>query len=157
MSTFELRPTGPVSVSVELAAGVPEPARRHFGVARGLVGGLRPLVLAGPDAAPALAFLAAQVCETALKAFLLKHVTPKRLKERGIRHDLGVLWAMAVGHGLPVDARPPQAIELLVRLHQSPYPLRYAGPQAVQLLCLPQSASLADEVDALLRAVDRAL
>lgn len=157
MSTFDLRPTGHVALTAQFEGGAPASLHRHLGVARALARGLRPLVQAGPGAAAALAFLAAQVCETALKAFLLKHEPPEVLRAQGIRHDLGALWALAVRHGLAVDVSLTPAIELLVRLHKTPYPLRYADQETTQILCLPQSAGLADEVDALLRVVDGAL
>ena len=153
MTTFELRPTGPIALSGALQIGQPDPAQRYLRVAQMLAAGVQPLVKAGPSCSVSLAFLAAQVCETALKAFLLKHYSPKALAQSQDRHRIDALWSLARSHGLALEPAPTAAIQLLVDLHRRPYPLRYSDQKETRLLSLPDSGTLANEVEELLRTV----
>ena len=157
MTTFELKLTGPIALSGTLQIGQPEPSQRYLRVAQVLAAGIHPLVQAGPSCGVALAFLAAQVAETALKAFLLKHYSPKALAQSQDRHHIDALWSLAKSHGLALEPAPADALQLLVGLHRKPYPLRYSDEKDTRLLFLPDSGALAAEVEDLLGIVTSAM
>ena len=57
--------------------------------------------------------------------------------------------------GLPIGQSPPPWLQLLSKLHRSPYPLRYA--KDVFLIALPQSEPMLTEIEELLQVVAASL
>lgn len=103
----------------------PGPPHTYLGMARLLFNGTIPLAAAGPDAATALTFVAGQVAECALKAYLSRHGNDKHLKTRELRHNLVALWNLSQAEGLPLPPPPPWLLSLSV-LHNAPYFIRYS-------------------------------
>ena len=157
MTTFDLTPQGPVALAGRLSVSQPAPHLRYLAVAKSLAAGLPPLCSAGSTCSVPLAFLAAQVTETALKAYLLKSVTPKALASSKDRHRIDALWAQAVLGGLLLASAPTPAIQVLVKLHQKPYPLRYSDEGTIRLLFLPSAKELLTEVGHVLQVVSNSL
>ena len=153
---FDIQQLGPISLRGHMALDAPETSTSYLAIATALAVGLRPLASRADCSIP-LAFLAAQATETGLKAYLLKHMKPQALRAGAVRHDLRKLWQMSHSHGLALHPDPTPQIELLVSLHASPYPLRYADPKAVQLVATGDSVLLCTEVEHLLRVIESAL
>jgi hypothetical protein len=154
---FDVKPLGPIALSAKLGVSQPAPHQRYLSVAKNLAAGLPTLASAGSACNVPLAFLAAQVTETALKAFLLKSVPSQVLASSKDRHRIDSLWGQAVKLGLPLAATPTPAIHLLVKLHQKPYPLRYSDENTTRLLALPESNLLATEVEHVLQVVSASM
>lgn len=131
------------------------PPHTFVAAAQQLSTGLRPLANADRTCESPLALLAAQVVECALKAFLSRSGDDKRLKKPAIRHDLEGLWLLAQMEGLPIGQSPPPWLQLLSKLHRSPYPLRYA--KDVFLIALPPSEPMLTEIEELLQVVAASL
>jgi hypothetical protein len=93
MTTFNVQQVGTIAAKGKVAISAPPPPRRYLAVANALAAGLRPLAAAGSTCGVPLAFLAAQVTETALKAFLLTISTPEALANSKDRHALDALLA----------------------------------------------------------------
>jgi HEPN domain-containing protein len=103
-----------------------------------------------PDMAIPNCFLAGQVLECLLKAYLSKKgTTEKELTKMG--HKIQVLWEKSVQNGLPITSNLPQWAEDLNRLHTSPYNLRY--PLTVNGLVLPDMQTMTSELEALLATI----
>ena len=79
--TFELRPTGPLQLHGKLEVRGASAARAHLDAASQLANGLEPPAKAGASCAPTLNFVAAQVVETALKAYLAVSWPADRLRK----------------------------------------------------------------------------
>lgn len=113
----------------EIAIKHPSPSQGYLAAARYFFAGVRTLSQGGPDVALACTFLAAQALECALKAYLSNGFYTKkelkRLKERGIRHNLVKLWRDAADKGLAVSLQPPVWCVILNKTHDEPYYLRY--------------------------------
>jgi len=95
-------------------------------MARLLLNGVDPLAAAGGGCAIPLSFVCAQVAECALKASLSKNGDDRRLRDKALRHNLGALWVLAHSEGLPIPATPPEWIEKLSQLHDTPYYIRFS-------------------------------
>ncbi len=101
------------------------PHEAFLAVAVGLMRGATVLAAAPPsESAWALALVSGQILESSLKAFLAK-ARPQLDLKKEFGHDLSKLWARAATEGLPMSAAPPDWAETLIRLHASPYYLRY--------------------------------
>lgn len=125
----------------------------YLNVATGLANGLAPLQDAGPTCALVCTFVAGQVLETALKAFLLaKGRTEDQLKHVG--HDLQALWAEAHNEGLPIGPTPTPLLGHAANMHKRPFPLRYASNDKV---LLSFGGRYSDEVEPILAAVAKAI
>jgi hypothetical protein len=131
----------------------------------------------GNQAAPALALLSGQILECLLKAFLSKvgRVTENELKnlahnhseqlwqraetlglvagvteselKNKVRHNLLELWQRAEKLGLSIGSMPGW-VEILNRLHDSPYYLRY--PMGLHGLGLPNAQQMTSELTTIL-------
>jgi hypothetical protein len=148
MTEFVLRITNPLELSGEVTIFVSGPPHSYLAAARSLAKGLQPLAAAGPESLPALALLAGQVAECALKAYLSRSGNDKRLKNPDIQHKLGALWALAHAEGLKVSAAAPAWLDHLAKLHGPPYPLRYISGHLV--IAFHAADALVAEVLALL-------
>lgn len=117
---------------------------------RGLLPGVQPLADSLPGTAWPLTFLAGQIVESALKAYLAKHGLPEEdLKRLG--HDLMALWARAVMLGLSVFGGHPVWFVRLSELHSDPHLIRY--PMKLNGLVLPQCVEMARDLPLLVEAV----
>ncbi|HJU39565.1 MAG TPA: hypothetical protein VJ724_08325 [Tahibacter sp.] len=125
-------------------------AARHFYEGAAALAANRPL-----RGGVALAFLAAQAVEYALKGFLLSRgETPDRLKN-AFRHDLHKLWTAAAQHGLPIAAPPPHWCELLNRGHNTPF--RFKFPEYLGAIVTPGPDQVVAGVEAVLCAVSASM
>ena len=131
----------------------PGPPHTYFGMARLLLGGVRPLCASDSPCPVPLAFLCAQVAECALKASLSSSCSDTRLKERSLRHNLKALWSLSSSEGLAIAAKPPPWLERLSDLHNSPYHLRYST--GVHGLVIPGPEPMCTELEALVALVER--
>jgi len=102
------------------------PPHTYLGMAQLLLNAVDPLVAAGGSCAVPLAFVSAQVAECALKSALSKDGDDRRLRDKALRHNLKALWHLAHAEGLPVSATPPEWIDRLSQLHETPYYIRYS-------------------------------
>lgn len=145
--------TGSGSSTLKPIASEPTtPPQAYFGAARSLLPGVRLLAAAGPEACVPLTLVAGQALEGLLKAYLSKRGTPEsELKQHAVRHNLKELWQRAVRGGLPIPPAPPQWVECLSGLHDSPFHLRY--PMGLNGLVLPGAQPMAAELEALLEVV----
>lgn len=125
-------------------------AARHFHEGAVALAQNRPL-----RAGVALAFLAAQSVEYALKGFLLFcGETPDRLKN-GFRHDLHLLWTAAADQGLPIAAQPPHWCELLNQGHNTPF--RFKFPEYLSAIVTPGPDQVVAGVGEVLGVVSAAI
>jgi hypothetical protein len=131
----------------------PGPPQTYLGMARALSNGIQPLATAGASSSIALAFLAGQVLECALKAYLSRGGDVKRFKGPALMHNLEGLWHLAQAEGLPLSSRPaPAWVVTLSGLHNRPYFIRYstgthglvtpaAEPMATELVAIVDLAA----------------
>lgn len=127
------------------------PPHTYLGMARALLHGISPLAIAGRSCSVALAFLAGQVAECALKAYLSRNGDDKGLKDAPLRHNLGMLWQVAHSEGLPVSAQLPAWLVTLNGLHNTPYVIRYSTH--VHGLVTPAAEPMATELAAMVELV----
>ena len=128
------------------------PSTAYMASAEGLLHGVLALSGIDKDVAPSRTFLAAQVLECALKAYLANiGVSESDLKKKSRRHNLEVLWKESVSHGLGISASPPDWCVRLNQLHDTPYHLRY--PLRVHGLVLPGSEPMTSELKSVVAAV----
>jgi hypothetical protein len=134
----------------------PCPPLTYLGMARLLLNGVQPLATSGASCSVALAFIAGQVLECALKAYLSRDGGDKRLKgDPDIRHNLEALWHLAQAEGLPLPAQPPEWVLTLSGLHNKPYFIRYST--GVHALITPAAEPMAAELEAIVALVPRHL
>ncbi|MBS9405657.1 hypothetical protein KG088_18895 [Halomonas sp. TRM85114] len=127
-------------------------SKAYMASAEGLLHGVLALSGIEKDVAPSRAFLAAQVLECALKAYLSNSgVSEADLKKKCRRHNLEVLWQEAVSKGLGVPVSPPDWCVTLNQLHDTPYHLRY--PVRVHGLVLPRAEPLTSELKSVVETV----
>lgn len=145
--------TGSLNVTLDPVTVAPVTLpQAFFGAAEALMPGVRLLAAAGPEACVPLTLLAGQTLECLLKAYLSKQGAPESdLRQPDVRHNLKELWQRASQSGLPVALVPPQWVECLSGLHNSPYYLRY--PKGLNGLVLPGTQPMASELETLLEAV----
>lgn len=144
--------TGRLSVTLDDQC-VAKPSRpsEYVGVAQSLLPGIRHLK--GADAPVALAFLCGQTLEVLLKAYLSKTDPMMNLRSRSLRHNLEMLWKKAFDSGLPVSATPPAWAIMLIRVHDTPYILRYApGVHGFQT---PASEPMVTDLEEILSKVEQ--
>ena len=153
VTNFDIQPLGSVSLTGKISVSQPEPQQRYLFVAKSLATGLRPLASAGSTCTIPLAFLAAQITETTLKAYLLKSISPRTLASSKDRHRIDALWSQATALGLPLPSVPTPSIQILVNLHQNPYPLRYSDEGDTRLIALPNPDQLVTEVEHVFKVV----
>jgi hypothetical protein len=127
------------------------PPHTYLGMARALLHGILPLATAGPNSSIALAFVAGQVAECALKAYLSRGGDDKRLKDPTLRHNLAALWQLAQSEGLPVSPQSPTWLVTLSGLHNTPYFIRYSTH--VHGLVTPAAEPMATDLVALVEVV----
>lgn len=120
-------------------------------MAQALLNGVAPLAIATPKSSVALAFVAAQVAECALKAYLSRNGDDKHLKTPALRHNLQALWDRAQSEGLPLKTSPPAWFITLSGLHNTPYFLRYST--GVHCLVTPSAEPMATELAILVELV----
>lgn len=150
-------PPGAATCSLRLEFGIlpPQPPLCLIGMARALLRGIPPLASAEAHASTALAFVAAQVTECALKAFLWRKSDEERLRRKPLRHNLLALWQLAEAEGLPLAKQPPGWLSVLSELHDDPYCIRYATN--VHGMMTPASEPMATDLAALVDLVGREL
>lgn len=124
------------------------PPHTYWGIADGLMPGVRTLADAGPSRALPLAMIAAHALECILKGYLSRSGNDSAVKQSSIRHDLVALWDRAVSAGLSVARTPPSWVSRLGELHNTPYYMRYST--GVHGLVLPPSEPMASELATLL-------
>jgi alcohol dehydrogenase YqhD (iron-dependent ADH family) len=73
-----------------------------------------------------LPFVAAQVLENLLKAYISRGGSDAAVRDPKIHHDLSALWGMAAGQGLAIASSPPDWVDVLSGLHNRPFYLRYS-------------------------------
>lgn len=127
------------------------PPHTYLGMARTLLAGVQVLASVGSNTPVALAFVAAQVTECALKAHLSRSGNDKRLKNPALRHDLKALWQLAYTEGLPLSEKPPAWLVTLSGLHSTPYYIRYST--GVHCLVTPAAEPMATELAAIVELV----
>jgi hypothetical protein len=145
--------TGSLSVTLEpVTVALPTPASSLLGVAEGLLPALR-LLAASPQPMPhAVALLGAHVLECGLKAALAKAGTaPAELRSRHLGHNLVALWQRTAASGVLLPDPAPGWLNILGRLHASPYRLRYA--EGTHGLVLPAVAPLLADLEAIVGLV----
>ncbi len=130
-----------------------EPPNTYLGMARALHAGIEPLASAGKAAAVPLAFVAAQVAECALKAYLSRSGKDELLRKPPLNHNLELLWERAQSEMLPVSRPPPKWLSDLSALHSAPYFIRYST--GVHGLVLPAVEPMATELTALVALVEQ--
>jgi hypothetical protein len=133
----------------------PGPPHTYLGMARQLLHGVPPLASAGVQTSIALAFVAAQVAECLLKAYLSRGGDDKRLKNPPLQHNLAALWQLAEAEDLALSTPPPAWLSLLSELHDKPYFIRYST--GVHGMCTPAPEPMATELAALVELVARSL
>ena len=129
------------------------PPHTYLGMARLLLQGVRPLCAPTPPCTIPLAFLAAQVDECDLKGSLSRSGDDRRLKDKGLRHNLEALWELAHSEGLAVNAVPPSWVQRLSHLHNTPYFLRYST--GVHGLVTPGPEPMCTDLEELVAVVER--
>ena len=147
--------TGSANITLGAVTVAPvTPPQAYFGAAEAIMHGVRQLATSGPEVCVPLTLLAGQMLECLLKAYLSKHgAAESDLKQHTVRHNLKELWLRANQSGLPNDSTPPQWVECLSGLHNSPFYLRY--PMGLNGLVLPGVQLMASELESLLEAVRR--
>lgn len=144
--------TGKASINLEPVTIAPAaPPHTYFGVAQGLMPGVKVLAAASPTPALALALVAAHVLECLLKAYISRDGSDTALKEAKVRHNLNALWALAFAQGLRAQEPPPSWVDCLSGLHNTPYYLRYST--GVHGVVLPGVEPMTSELEALLEIV----
>lgn len=141
-----------VNRPIPIAMGKITPAGSYIGVAEQLLGGVAPLAtpeLLG-ETAWALAFIAGQIVECSLKAYLSRRGVPRE-KLKG--HDLAKLWKSAEGLGFVHSE--PSWLQRLGELHGYPYVLRYA--ENINGASLLPGQAVATDLPVLVRAVRDAM
>ena len=133
----------------------PCPPHTYLGMARSLFNGVPALATTGPNSSVALAFIAGQVLECTLKAYLSRSGDDKRLKSRSLRHNLEALWQLAQAEGLPLSVPPPSWVVTLSGLHNTPYFIRYST--GVHGLVTPAAEPMAMELAATVELAARHL
>lgn len=136
----------------------------YLSVVGGLLPGARVLAAADPVPHHALVFLAGQIVECALKAYLAprlgttadgKVLLPASQQnsngDKTLGHDLEQAWRFCAAHGLAVPATMPRWASLIQGLHAAPYYGRYM--MNVQGFTSPSPASLIQELENLAAAV----
>lgn len=144
--------TGTGSLTAQGASIAPAaPPHTYFGVAQSMMPGVKVLATASPSSPLALSLVAAHVLECLLKAYLSRDGADAALKDRGVRHNLNALWAMAFAKGLRVAESPPGWVDCLSGLHDSPYYLRYSTD--VHGIVSPGAEPMTSELAAILEIV----
>ena len=156
MTQFNIVQTAPLALTAKIAVGRPEKCHRYLGVAEALAKGLRPLA-STREATTAMAFLAAQVLETALKAYILKTNPTADVKSPPDNHNIVKLWQRCRSAGLPIEVDAPSVVKLLSSLHSRPYPLRYADEDQVRLIFAPKPDDVCIAVEAVLQLVAKSI
>lgn len=133
----------------------PRPPYTYLGMARALLVGVPLLARAGAPASIALAFVAAQVAECSLKAYLARSGDDERLKSPALRHNLEALWDLARIEGLPLSGQAPTWLLTLSVLHNKPYFIRYST--GVHALGTPAGEPMATELAAIVELVSQHL
>ena len=151
MTEFRLVQTQPLALNASLSVAPAGPPHTYLGVATSLLPGLRALCTAPEDCSVALALVAAHVAECSLKAYLSRAGSDAGLREKKVRHNLELLWSRAQADGLGVDATPPGWLGVLHRLHDDPYPLRYA--RNIYGIATTSAQPMCGELEALLETV----
>ena len=142
--------TGKSSINLQPITIAPAaPPDTYFGVAVGMMPGVKVLAAASPPPALALALVAAHVLECLLKAYLSKGGSNHGL----YHHNLNLLWKEAFEGGLQVQKTPPGWVDCLSRLHKTPFRLRYS--EGVHGVVLPSAEPMATELADLLNLVRR--
>jgi hypothetical protein len=133
----------------------PGPPHTYLGMARALSHGIQPLATAEASSSISLAFIAGQVLECALKAYLSRGGDVKRFKDPALMHNLEALWHLAQAEGLPLSARPPTWVVTLSGLHNRPYFMRYST--GTHGLVTPAAEPMAGELAAIVELAARHL
>lgn len=131
------------------------PPHTYLGVANSMIRGVEILAQASPTSPLSLALVASHALECTLKAYLSRDGADARLRRSELRHNLTALWMLAQQEGLAVSAQPPQWVETLGHIHNSPYYLRYST--AIHALSTPRSEPMFSELQALLVLVRQAI
>jgi len=130
-----------------------QPCQAFLGAAEALMRGVKCLYDAGHGHEQAMTFLAGQVLECALKAFLAKTGTGVgRLKTIG--HSIESLWCLAHSSGLVPSADLPDWVCDLHSLH-SKFTLRY--PLGLNGIVLPIPEVMVRELGELVERVGEAI
>jgi hypothetical protein len=97
-------PASPIAIALQgkLSVGMASPPWPYLAAAKSLSRGLKPLAAVGQDTLVPLTFVAAQVVECALKAYLSRTGVDSRLKKASLRHNLTDLWSLAASEGLAI-------------------------------------------------------
>jgi hypothetical protein len=133
----------------------PAPPYTYLGVAENMITGLRPLSLANPSSPMASSLVASHVLECLLKALLSLDGNDKRLKEKGLRHNIHNLWAIAQSEMPQMVSQIPDWAITLSNLHNSPYYLRYST--GIHGLVLPALEPMLTQMNDLLLVVRNAV
>jgi hypothetical protein len=140
------------SVVLEVRVAPVTTAAALLGAAEALLSGVQPLASSLPSTAWPLTFVAGQIVECSLKAYLAKRGVPEaELKQHRIGHNLLKLWSQAVSHGFSFAPCDPIWLQRLSELHNGPYVIRY--PMGLNAVVLPQCAEMANDLPLLVRAV----
>jgi hypothetical protein len=143
--------TGTISLTLgDATIASAGPPHTYFGVAQELLPAITILANAAPSPW-AVALLCAHTLECLLKAYLSRSGTDTHLKHPQVRHNLGDLWRHAAIAGLSVHSNPPDWVERLGALHDTPYYLRYST--GVNGVVTPPPGLMASELAALFELV----
>lgn len=138
--------------TLTLRSGEVTPFDALISAAESLLTGIEPLAAGLPRTAWPLTFVAGQVVECALKAYLASSgLAEAELRKSPFGHDLAQLWLHTAQRGLPYAQVTPIWLQRLSELHIGPYVLRY--PMGLNGVVLPQVATMAADLTILLRAV----
>ena len=129
----------------------PGPPHTYLGIAYAMLPGVRILAAASPLPALPMAMVSAHVLECILKAYLSRSGDDNRVKQSDVRHNLNGLWSLAHSEGLNIQSAPPQWVECLSLLHDSPYYLRYST--GVHGFSTPAPEPMTTELTALIEQV----
>lgn len=146
------------TVSVTLPSMRIEPAKpphTYQGIAFAMLPGVRILANASPLPALPLAMVSAHILECTLKAYLSRAGDDKKVRAKGVRHNLNALWSLAHSDGLDIQSQPPQWVACLSLLHDFPYFLRYSTD--VHGISTPAPEPMATELSLLVEQVQRQL
>jgi hypothetical protein len=139
------------AATLEISVAPPGPPRTYFGVAEGLMPGIRILGTSSPEGALALTLLCGHTLECILKAYLSRDGKDARVRRNGVQHNLRELWLMARGDGLDLAEAIPPWLEILSNLHGAPFFLRYSTE--INALHLPPQTEMLAGVSRLFDAV----
>jgi hypothetical protein len=140
------------SVVLSTSVAPVTPAAAFLGAAESLLSGVEPLAGHLSRTAWALTFLAGQIVECSLKAYVAKRGVPEaQLKHHSVRHNLLKLWSRAVSEGLSFTPCQPIWLQRLSELHDGPYVIRY--PMGLNGVVLPHCVEMAHDLPLLVRAV----